>query len=36
LGLGGVAETSKAIYGNMRNKGVFTLRDLVENSSTEA
>jgi hypothetical protein len=35
-GLDGVAETSKAIYGNMRNKGVFTLRDLLENSSTEA
>ena len=33
LGLDGIAETSKAIYSNMRNKGVFTLRDLVESSS---
>jgi hypothetical protein len=36
LGPDGVVETSKAIHGNMRNKGVFTLRDLVERSSAES
>jgi hypothetical protein len=32
----GVVETSKAIFGNIGHTGVFTLRDLVENSSDES
>ena len=36
LGLDGVVETSKAIHGNTRNRGVFTLRELVEGSSAES
>jgi hypothetical protein len=36
LGVDGVAQTCIAIHGNMRNKGVLTLRDLIEHSSAES
>jgi hypothetical protein len=36
IGLDGVVSTSQAIYGNMRNSGVFTLRDLAESSQARS